>query len=594
MSILLRRCLVSLLLLSGARGIAQTAPAPAAPIPHVYDVRDFGATGDGKTLDTDAINQAIAAAATNGGGTVHFPAGTYLSFTIRLKSNITLYLDQGCTIMAANPAEAKGSYDAAEPNEWDQYQDFGHSHWQNSLITGSGLENISIVGPGLINGKALVRFGPGARTGPRAGDVPATANPTSGATSSSASGGTRPGGRPNMVGQGDKAIGLKLCHNVLLRDFSVLQGGHFALLATGVDNLTIDNLKIDTNRDGFDIDACRNVRLSNCTVNSPNDDGICLKNSGALGAARPCENITITNCQVSGYDLGSLLDGTFKRTMEKAPDRDGPTGRIKLGTESYGPFRNITVSNCVFDRSRGFAIESVDGSIIEDVTVTNIVMREVSSSPLFFRLGSRLRGPDNPPIGAIRRITLSNITASDVDPRYPIIVAGIPGHPIEDVHLENIHIIYRGGLTTANVTQQTGALVNTFFQRMLTRAPDQPPAPAPAIAADNPREAFAIPEWEAGYPEPSIFGLLPAYGLFIRHARNVTVNNMEISFAKEDERAPMVLMDVSGIEFDRVKAAHTTQAPIFALRKVSDFTARQIPGLSDAQRANVDQEDLSQ
>jgi parallel beta-helix repeat protein len=397
-----------------------------------------------------------------------------------------------------------------------------------------------------------------------------------------------------MVGQGNKAIGLKLCHNVILRDFSVLQGGHFALLATGVDNLTIDNLKIDTNRDGFDIDACRNVRLSNCTVNSPNDDGICLKNSGALGAARPCENITITNCQVSGYDLGSLLDGTFKRTMEKAPDRDGPTGRIKLGTESYGPFRNITVSNCVFDRSRGFAIESVDGSIIEDITVTNIVMREVSSSPLFLRLSSRLRGPDNPPVGAIRRINLSNITASDVDPRYPVIIAGIPGHPIEDVHLDNIRIIYRGGLTMANVTQQTGALVNTFFQRMLARAPDQPPAPVPAVAADNPRGAFTIPEWEAGYPEPSIFGLLPAYGFFVRHARNVTVNNVEISFAKEDERAAIALMDVSGIEFDRVKAAHASKAPVFALRKVSDFTARQIPGLPDIQRASVEQEDLSE
>ncbi len=284
---------------------------------------------------------------------MHFPAGTYLSFTIRLKSNIALYLDQGCTILAASPAEAKGTYDAAEPNEWDQYQDFGHSHWQNSLITGTGLENISILGPGLINGKGLVRFGP-ARSREAAPDGgscrahPAQIDPRPATSarrrqrgdrfSAATPGGTRPGGRLNMTGQGNKAIGLKLCRNVVLRDFSVLQGGHFALLATGVDNLTIDNLKIDTNRDGFDIDACRNVRLSNCTVNSPNDDGICLKNSGALGPGRACENITITNCQVSGYDLGSLLDGTFKRTMEKAPDRDGPTGRIKLGTESSGSF----------------------------------------------------------------------------------------------------------------------------------------------------------------------------------------------------------------------------------------------------------------
>ena len=114
----------------------------------VYDVRAFGAKGDGQTLDTLAINKAIEAAADAGGGTVHFPAGSYLSFSIHLKSNIALYLDQGATIVAADPRESKGTYDLPEPNEWDMYQDFGHSHWQNSLIWGIGVENVSILGPG--------------------------------------------------------------------------------------------------------------------------------------------------------------------------------------------------------------------------------------------------------------------------------------------------------------------------------------------------------------------------------------------------------------------------------------------------------------
>jgi len=125
-----------------------------------YDVRAFGAKGDGQTLDTAAINKAIEAAAANGGGTVRFPAGMYLSFSIRLKSNIALYLDQGATIVAADPKEVKGTYDVPEPNEWDMYQDFGHSHWQNSLIWGIGLENVSILGPGMINGKGLTRRSP--------------------------------------------------------------------------------------------------------------------------------------------------------------------------------------------------------------------------------------------------------------------------------------------------------------------------------------------------------------------------------------------------------------------------------------------------
>ncbi len=191
--------------------------------------------------------------------------------------------------------------------EWDKFQDFGHSHWHNSLIWGENIENVAIVGGGLISGKALTR-------GERGG--------------------------------GDKAIALKLCHNVTFRDFSIASGGHFGILVTGVDNLTIDNVKIDTNRDGIDVDSCRNVRISNCSVNTPNDDAIVLKGTHALGAARSTENVTIANCLVSGYDIGSLLDATYKRTVTRAPDRDGPTGRVKIGTESEGDFRNITISEC--------------------------------------------------------------------------------------------------------------------------------------------------------------------------------------------------------------------------------------------------------
>ena len=195
-----------------------------------------------------------------------------------------------------------------------------------------------------------------------------------------------------------------------------MNGGHFGILATGIDNLTIDNVSIDTNRDGIDIDSCRNVRISNSSVNTPNDDAIVLKGTHALGFARATENVTITNSLVSGYDVGSLLDGTYKRTVKAAPDRDGPTGRIKIGTESEGDFRNITISNIVFDRSRGLALESVDGANIEDVVVSNISMREVSNAPFFIRLGGRMRAPEGVAIGSIRRISISNVDVYDADP----------------------------------------------------------------------------------------------------------------------------------------------------------------------------------
>src|SRR5438876_3460782 len=132
----------------------------------VYNVKAFGATGNGQTLDTPAINKAIEAAAAAAGGTVRFTAGNYLSVSIHLKSNIALYLDQGATLIAASPA-AGVHYDSAEPNEWEKYQDFGHSHWHNSLIWGENLSNISILGPGKIWGKGLVRNGSQSRTQPQ-------------------------------------------------------------------------------------------------------------------------------------------------------------------------------------------------------------------------------------------------------------------------------------------------------------------------------------------------------------------------------------------------------------------------------------------
>jgi len=199
---------------------------------------------------------------------------------------------------------------------------------------------------------------------------------------------------------------------VLLRDFSILHGGHFGILATGIDNFTLDNLKIDTNRDGMDVDCCRNVRISNCYVNSPWDDGICLKADHALGSSKQTEFVTITNCYVSGcWEEGTLLDGTYKKI---APDVRGVshTGRIKFGTESDGGFRNITISNCVFEGCQGLALESVDGAILEDITVTNISMRDIMSAPIFLRLGNRMRAPEGRPIGTLKRVIISNIVCS--------------------------------------------------------------------------------------------------------------------------------------------------------------------------------------
>ena len=458
--------------------------AYVSSIAAVFNVRDFGAKGDGKTIDSPAINQAILAADSAGGGTIYIPAGNYMSYSIRLKSNITIYWESGATITAAVHTETEG-YDEAEPNEYNMYQDFGHSHWKNSLMWGIGLENITICGQGTIDGTQGL---------------------------------TRGGSR--QKGLGNKAIALKLCRNVVLKDIKMLFCGHFALLATGVDNMIIDNLMIDTNRDGLNIDCCRNVRISNSTINSPWDDAIVLKASYGLGFFKDTENVTITNCMVSGYDRGTMMDGTYKREDPQAPDKGFVTGRIKFGTESSGGFKNITISNCVFDRCRGLALETVDGGYLEDITISNITMRDIVNAPIFLRLGARMRSPEGTPVGKMRRISIDNINVYNADSRFSCIISGIPGHNIEDVSFSNIRILFKGGYT-----KEDGKLVP--------------------------------PENEKEYPEPWMFGTIPASAFFIRHAKNIYFSNIDVKFIEDDYRPAFVTVNTENITMKDV----TVQQP---------------------------------
>lgn len=513
---------------------AASKAKPTTSSSGIFDVRVYGATGDGKTLDTDAVNRAIEAAAGAGGGLVLFSPGTYLCFSIHLKSNVHLHIEQGATILAGNspkPGETTGynggTYDTAEPKtEWDAYQDYGHNHWHNSLIWGEDIHDFSITGTGLIYGKGL-SYG-GGRT-PR-GDYPVYV--------------------AEQAGVGNKAIALKNCRNVLLRDFSVLKGGHFCLLATGVDNMTIDNVKLDTDRDGFDIDCCQNVRVSNCTVNSPWDDGICPKSSYALGYARPTKNVTISNCLVTGwYQLGTVLDGTFKKFPPGT--RAFGTGRIKCGTESNGGFINITVSNCAFEGCLGYALESVDGALLEDVTITNTTMRDLGCGPIFMRLGARLRGPkESTKVGTMKRILISNLECYNAPTRQSSILTGIPEYAIEDVKLSNIYVETLGGGTA--------------------------------------EDARALPtEQIDNYPEPGRFGVTPSSGFFLRHMKNLEMSHVEIANSAPDGRPPFYLSGIERADFFAITAPRKDQGA-FSLHDVRDLRVGWSRAAADAAVAIAD------
>jgi polygalacturonase len=209
------------------------------------------------------------------------------------------------------------------------------------------------------------------------------------------------------------------------------------------------------------------------------------------------------------------------------------TGRIKFGTESNGGFKNVALSNCIFDGCWGLALETVDGGLLEDVTITNITMRDVAT-PIFLRLGARMRGPADMPVGTLRRVVISNVVCSSVAASVASIISGIPGHVIEDVKLSNVLIHHAGGGTREDASR-------------------------------------ALAEKETSYPEPNMFGATPAQGLFIRHVRGIEMSQLKVISQSRDERPAFVLDDVQTADFSHIDAACAADVPVFSLNHVEDF-----------------------
>jgi hypothetical protein len=366
-------------------GLAHAGPVTA-------NVRDFGAKGNGSTLDDDAIDRAInAAAAGAGGGVVLFPAGTYQSRSIHLKSNITLQLASGATIRAAS-----SGFDAPEANSFSRYQDFGHSHFHNSLLWGENVSNVTFTGTGTIDGGGHL------------------------VTSNSV-----PSGRA------DKALTLKLCANLVLRGITIRRGGHFAVLMNGCHDVQVDNVKILTSgdRDGINVINSWNVDIGRSRVESQ-DDAVVFKSDFALGRTFLSHHVVVH-------------DDTILSTHHNA---------TQFGSETCGDFQDFVFRNLTITGAgkAGIGIVSQDGAHISDLHYSGIRMTR-TAIPIYLKLGNRAQCPGSPPTGRISGVTISDVTATNAvspvsgAPEFTSTIAGAPGVDIEGVTLTNVNLTVPGG-----------------------------------------------------------------------------------------------------------------------------------------------------
>ena len=451
-----------LAMLLGLSWVSAMRPAPAAE--HVVDIRDCGAVGDGKTLATAAIQEAVDRSAAQGGGTVQVPPGTWLTGTVYLASNLTLALDAGATLLGAPDRQ---HYRTPRAGGGFRYA---------AILAGANLENLTIRGSGIIDGQGAA-FRDKSRLRP-------------------------------------KNIYLHDCRNVVIEGVRMRNAGSWMQHYRGCDGLTIRKIDVFNhvayNNDGLNVDSCRNVTIEDCRVDS-DDDGIVLKSL----SLDPCRNVTIRRCTVSSH-----------------------CNAIKMGTESGGGFLDVTVTDCTVHSPRksekiygaqrglaGIALEIVDGGTLRNVRVSGIRIDGVTA-PIFLRLGNRARvyadGGAKPGVGLFEDVVLRDITAENAA-AIGCSITGLPGHPIKNVLLENLQLQFDGGGTAEQAKR-------------------------------------AIAERPENYPESTMFGPLPAYGLYCRHVEGLTLRDIQLGTREPDMRHAVVLDDVKQVQIERLQADRAEDA----------------------------------
>ncbi len=479
-----------------------------------YLITKYGAIGDGKTLNTASIQKAIDLATKNGGGKVIVPEGIFLTGTLELKSNIELHVDAKATLLGStNPFDYRSLEMKGRPESPKK-----DDNSQLALLVAYKVNNISISGRGIIDGQGTA-LAINVDSLHHAGIV---IDPDYSVESN----------RPNEKMR-PKLIRLSMCNNVSFTQTTFKNSACWGLSLELCSNVTMDSVTIFNraywNNDGMDITDSKNVRITNSNINSA-DDGICLK---SYYPSYYNDSILIANC--------TIISGA---------------SALKFGTASIGGFKNITIKNIkVFDTYRSvIALESVDGGFIENIHVTNIVA-ENTGNAIFIRLGQRSGSKS----GSIKNVYIGNLTVQvplgrpdlNYDIRVseagnhnplPSSITGIPGNYIENVTLENIKITYPGRASKGQA----------YF-------------PISRLSQ--------LPEKIENYPEFSMFGELPAWAFYVRHAKGIQMKNVKLLLKGYDFRPAIIFDDANGINLEEITFPNDLQSNQVILTHIAAKTS---------------------
>jgi len=455
------------------------------------NVADFGAVSDGETVNTIALQNAIDSVASHeGGGRLYFGPGQWLTGMIQIKSDVEIYLDREATILGStNPYDYDGNTELGVRGDEDV---------RVGLIVADRAERIRFRGYGTIDGQGLglaLAIDSLHHTGER---IDPNYNYRR----------MRPSTRPKLFFLAD-------CDSIFVNGITLRNSSGWGLSVHNSTNIAIDSITVVNrgywNNDGIDINDCKHVRITRCDINSA-DDGICLKSDDKDSCN---DDIQIENCRIASS-----------------------ASAIKFGTASYGGFRNVTIRDVhVYDTFRSaIALESVDGGVLENVLVEDVETVN-TGNPIFIRLGAR--HTPNGKYSEVRNVTIRRVKAQvpfdrpdkDYDIRgpevdyfhnpWPSSIAGIPGHDIENILLEDIEIQYPGRATKAM------GYVGLYRVKEVNEAIDK-------------------------YPEFSMFGELPCWAFYVRHVSGITLKNINVTLADADYRPAFVFDDVKSLNYDNI------------------------------------------